>query len=97
MDMKSLFFLPICLVINLLPPLSYATKLELKTQNYGLKADNIYFGGDILTMHGDEPTYIEALATSGEKIIYTGTLEGSKHFQDQETTIVIFTGWVCKL
>ena len=43
-------------------------------------------------MHDDEPTYIEALTTSGEKIIYTGTLEGSKHFQDQETTIVNLEG-----
>jgi predicted amidohydrolase YtcJ len=92
MDMKSLFFLLICLVINLFPLPSKATKLETKPQNHEVTADNIYFGGDILTMHGDEPNYIEALATAGGKIIYTGTLEGSKSFQNQTTTMVNLEG-----
>ena len=38
----------------------------------------IYFGGDIITMIGDEPNYVEALVTQGDSIIFTGTLAESK-------------------
>ncbi len=92
MDMKSLCFLLICLAINLFPLPSKASKLEPKPQSHEVTADKIYFGGDILTMHGDEPNYIEALATAGEKIIYTGTLAGSKRFQNQTTTMTNLEG-----
>ncbi len=39
----------------------------------GPKADQIYFGGDILTMKGSAPVYVEAVAVSGGKILATGT------------------------
>lgn len=32
----------------------------------------IYFGGDIITMHGDQPEYVEAVIARDGKIIYTG-------------------------
>ena len=35
-------------------------------------ADKLYFGGDILTMEGDDPTYVEALVVKEGKIIFTG-------------------------
>ncbi|MED5514371.1 MAG: amidohydrolase family protein, partial [Pseudomonadota bacterium] len=35
-------------------------------------ADTIYYGGDILTMTGDEPEYAQAIATQGDKIIFVG-------------------------
>ena len=35
-------------------------------------ADSLYFGGDILTMAGDKPAYIEALAIRDGKIIAAG-------------------------
>ena len=38
----------------------------------------IYFGGDIITMKGDEPNYVEALVTKDDSIIFTGTLAESK-------------------
>jgi len=36
-------------------------------------ADSIYFGGDILTMDGDKPSYVEAVAVSKGKIVFTGS------------------------
>jgi len=33
---------------------------------------SIYFGGDIITMEGDKPTYVEAVIERDGKIIYTG-------------------------
>lgn len=35
----------------------------------------LYFGGDILTMEGDQPTYKEALVEKDGKILFTGSLK----------------------
>lgn len=35
-------------------------------------ADEIYFGGDIITMEGDSATYAEAIAVKNGKIIFVG-------------------------
>lgn len=35
-------------------------------------ADTVFFGGDILTMAGDQPQYVEALAVRGGQIVRTG-------------------------
>lgn len=39
--------------------------------------DAIYSGGDILTMEGGEPEYVEAVAVKDGKIAYTGSLSGA--------------------
>ena len=39
----------------------------------GRSADAVYFGGDILTMAGEAPTYVEALAVKDGHILATGT------------------------
>ena len=33
---------------------------------------NVYFGGDILTMNGDSPSYVEAILVQGDKIQFVG-------------------------
>ena len=40
-------------------------------------ADNaaIYFNGDILTMEGDKPQYVEAVVVKGQKITYVGSMK----------------------
>ena len=50
-----------------------AVLLSLATQ---VLADNavIYFNGDILTMEGDKPQYVEAVVVKGKKIAYVGNL-----------------------
>jgi len=37
----------------------------------------IYYGGDIITMEGDKPTYIEAVIERDGKIIYVGEKSGA--------------------
>ncbi|WP_208749442.1 amidohydrolase [Flavobacterium zhairuonense] len=37
----------------------------------------VYYGGDILTMDGDEETYVEALVVKDGKILYTGEKDGA--------------------
>jgi predicted amidohydrolase YtcJ len=36
-------------------------------------ADAIYYGGDIITMEGDTPAYVEAVAVKDGKILFVGT------------------------
>jgi len=38
----------------------------------------LYFGGDILTMQGDEPNYVEAIVTNSDSIKFIGKLAESK-------------------
>lgn len=37
----------------------------------------LYYGGDIITMEGDRPTYVEAVIERDGKIIYSGTKAGA--------------------
>ena len=52
-------------------------------------ADTIYFGGDILTMEGKAPRYVEALAVKDGRITFAGaiselrSLEGAEHTRGQ--------------
>ncbi len=38
----------------------------------------LYYGGDILTMSGDKPNYVEAIVTNADSIVFTGRLTESK-------------------
>lgn len=51
----------------IVPMLSFFCDLDLA------RADTVYFGGDILTMAGDQPAYVEALAVKDGKISFAGT------------------------
>ncbi len=58
--------------------------------NYSSKketADTIYYGGDILTMEGKLPTYVEAVAIKRGKIIFTGSKNEAEQFQNEKTEI----------
>ncbi|WP_341908440.1 amidohydrolase [Fluviicola taffensis] len=50
-------------------------------------ADTIYYGGDILTMEGKLPTYVEAVAIKRGKIIFTGSKNEAEQFQNEKTEI----------
>ena len=63
-----------------------ATALDQK------KADSIYFGGDILTMQGHEAEYAEALAVSGEEIIFVGSKKGALGLSDENTKLIDLKG-----
>ncbi|WP_039391812.1 amidohydrolase [Novosphingobium sp. MBES04] len=48
-------------------------------------ADSVYTGGPILTMAGENPVYVEAVAVEDGKIVYAGTAEGTKAFTGTDT------------
>ncbi|EED34380.1 conserved hypothetical protein [Luminiphilus syltensis NOR5-1B] len=49
-------------------------------------ARQLYFGGDILTMQGEEPAYVEALVVDADKITFAGDLsEAEKKFPNAQT------------
>lgn len=63
--------------ILLLPFLSCkqeSDKTEVNAERNQLKR-TIYFGGDILTMEGDEPQYVEAVVEREGEIVFTGSKE----------------------
>lgn len=46
----------------------------------------LYYGGDIITMKGDAPSYAEALVTNGKTIMFVGSLnEAKKLFASAQT------------
>jgi predicted amidohydrolase YtcJ/heat shock protein HslJ len=55
-------------------------------------ADAIYFGGDILTMAGDAPVYVEALAVQDGKIIFAGPRDEAEALADEDTRQVDLAG-----
>jgi len=57
-----------------------------------VKADKVYYGGDILTMEGDLPSYTQALATKDGKIIYLGDLNGAKVLSNNKTAMIDLKG-----
>lgn len=42
-------------------------------QNTPNSTVSIYYGGDIITMAGEEPAYVEAVVTSNDKIVFAGS------------------------
>ena len=55
-------------------------------------ADVIYSGGDILTMAGDQPQYVEALAVKEGHILLAGTLADAQQLSGQTTQQVNLNG-----
>ena len=51
-------------------------------------ADAIYYGGDILTMRGETPEYMEAMATKDGKILYVGTKSETMKLKGDSTVLV---------
>lgn len=60
---------------------------EITTKAHNLQ-QTIYFGGDIITMEGDEPTYAEALVQSEGKIAFIGAkAEAMEKFGGEATEV----------
>lgn len=55
-------------------------------------ADSIYSGGDILTMAGKEPNYVEAIAVENGKIVYAGSAGGALKLRTETTRLVNLKG-----
>ncbi|MFO0040205.1 MAG: hypothetical protein ACK522_14855, partial [Synechococcaceae cyanobacterium] len=59
------------LLANALPPAA-----SLAASPPAPAVETIYSGGTILTMVGDQPSTVEALAVGGGRILYAGPLRG---------------------
>ena len=57
-------------------------------------ADSVYFGGEILTMAGSTPEYVEAIAVTDGKIVYVGSRSGADEFRGDNTELVDLQGRV---
>ncbi len=55
-------------------------------------ANTVYFGGDILTMAGAAPAYVEALAVKDGKIIFSGSRSEAMAMTDGATQLVDLAG-----
>ncbi len=51
-------------------------------------ADTIYLGGDILTMAGREPEYVEALAVKDSRIVHVGSRALASKLESDTTEVV---------
>ncbi|MFO1089678.1 MAG: amidohydrolase [Hyphomicrobiales bacterium] len=54
--------------------------------------DLIYTNGDILTMAGKKPAYVEALAVDGGKIVYAGPKDDAMAMKTAETKVIDLQG-----
>ena len=61
-------------------------KDKVKTENdnsSSISEATLYFGGDIITMEGEAPQYVEAVVRKGDYIVFVGSLdEAKKQFKD---------------
>ncbi len=55
-------------------------------------ADTIYFGGDILTMEGELPQYVESVAVADGKILFAGRQQKALEFRQATTNLVDLKG-----
>ena len=74
-------------VLSLILLIFYACKESPVVQ----ENTTVYFNGDIITMEGDEPDYVEALVTKEDTIVYVGPLQDAKE-QFKNTTEVDLQG-----
>ena len=59
--------------------------ISCKKEEITNPADAIYFGGDIVTMEGEEEQYAEAVAVKAGKIIFVGTKGEAEKFHGDKT------------
>ncbi len=85
-SLKQSALLSITFVLPLLVSQVFISQVSAQT------ADILYFNGDILTMRGDQPTYVEQLAIKEGKILHAGTAAGAKVFQGPATITVDLAG-----
>jgi predicted amidohydrolase YtcJ len=66
--------------------------MSCKKESVQNPADTIYFGGDIVTMEGDEAQYAEAVAVKDGKILFVGTKSDAEKFQGEKTEMKDLNG-----
>lgn len=85
MNYQLLFAISIALVFSTLSNVQ-------AEQSRRLPADAIFFGGDILTVDGEHPEYVEALVVSGEDISFVGEKEAALSYANKTTELIDLNG-----
>jgi predicted amidohydrolase YtcJ len=65
---------------------------KLQTLSAQQPADTFYFGGDILTMEGKVPRYVEALAVKDGRITFAGAISDAGSWKGPDTRVVNLAG-----
>ncbi|ABN60286.1 amidohydrolase [Shewanella baltica] len=95
---RHLFGVLLCgLLLSACGPTGPSTSEKLAPQdtssnNAALYADTLYVNGDILTMDGDKPTYVEAVSVSNGKIQQIGLRSELEKLMGTETKIIDLNG-----
>lgn len=58
-----------------------------KNNNSTISVDAIYYGGDIITMEGDNPAYLEAIAIRNGEIVFAGSKTEAEKMRNDSTKI----------
>ena len=80
--MKSPFLSKLAVLASLLPI----------APAFSQEADTIYHNGSILTMSGDQPTYVEALVVDDGRIAFAGAKDGALAMKGASTKVVDLGG-----
>ena len=73
------------IVVALCISASSSQAAERAAEHASGPADSIFYGGDILTMEGDAPRYVEAIAVRDGKIVYVGSKAGANKLKGAGT------------
>lgn len=76
----------------LLTALFFSLLISCKKEEKENPADAIYFGGEIITMEGDTPQYVEAIAIKGDSIFFMGTMKEAEVFKGSNTKMIDLEG-----
>lgn len=79
--MKRVFKLAFVISLAVLGSCNQSPKQNNSTNS----ADAIYYGGDILTMEGDSPSYPESVAVKDGKVIFVGTKADAEKMKGDST------------
>jgi predicted amidohydrolase YtcJ len=83
---------PMTIALLILSSPALAADAPLDASSGEASADAIYFGGDILTMAGKEPTYAEALVVEDGKIAFLGLRDEAMKRKSEDTTLIDLGG-----
>lgn len=81
--MKRMFKLAFVISLVVLGSCNQSPKQNNSTNS----ADAIYYGGDIITMEGDSPTYPESVAVKDGKVIFVGTKADAEKMKGDSTNM----------
>lgn len=90
--MNRVLHLMLLISVLLLGLCACAPREEATATPAAITADSVYTGGDILTMAGDSPQYVEALAIKDGKIAFAGSKADAQAWQGASTRVVDLAG-----